>query len=62
MVLNPLIGVLIREEKMETYRDTEITKGNEPCEDQGKTGVQLPKAKDCQEPPEARTRQGRILP
>lgn len=62
LVLNPLTGVLIRRGRNGDTQRHRANKGNEPCEDQGKTGVQLPKAKDCQEPPEARTRQGRILP
>ena len=62
LVLNPLTGILIRKGRPgHIPRHRANTRGNVPCEDQGKTGVTLPNARDCQEPPEAGTKEGSSL-
>ena len=58
MALNPLIGVLTRRGRAteQTHRETSHVKT------EAEVGVGLPQAKDGQQPPEAKTRQGGFFP
>ena len=44
--LNPMTSVLVRDRKGDTQR-------RRPCEDKGRDQTEQPRARECQQPPEA---------